>query len=682
MKKSITHLVLLLTLLYGGNLFGQLRVELGDKYFDQFAYKKAIRLYAEAIEKDGAGWTVKAKLADCYYFISKPAKAVELYKEADGGEKQRLKSSQRYRYALCLQSLGQNKQGEAKTQLTLFYQDYTDKDLSNLDFRSVEPTETVAENLSFNSTYSDFGAVVINDTLYFTSSREKPNQRKHNKKLYKWNEQPFLDIYSAELNNHPEIELLIPEDSLKFEINTVAHEAGMTIFKDSIMGKEMMFMYYSGGEVNNNKIVYNKRGVSNLKLMGARRIVNQWVTDSTMNSKLERLNLDNFSVGNPAISPDKKRLFFVTCAPYPEAKGQTDIYYSDINKDGSFKKPVNLSIINTPGRESFPFVASDGTLYFSSDGPQKDSLGLGMLDIYRVRQINKVLNGEAASNIEHLGRPFNSEKDDFAFFIDPTERDDDGRAFGYFTSNRARQDSTGIREDDDIYRAKLKIEKKRIVIGVVSDIKTKDYLEDAIVELIDSEGKILDTLNLNSSGSFKFEIDNDRSFNLRVSKTRYFDRLITVNPSKSSDDNLEYDLELEPYPCDLYKRSRIEFARNSSEIDSISATSLNKLRDFLMSNSEIRIRIESHTDAIGSDVDNLKLSQKRADATEKYLTDAGVDRDQILSAVGLGENCPIHSEAFIKSQPSEMSDDYHRQNRRSKFIIEDCEGYASDCIED
>ena len=71
MKKSMKIvLVGFLLLANSGLLFGQqTRLELGDKYFDQFDYKKAITLY-EGINNSKKTWQIYAKLWDCYYNTS------------------------------------------------------------------------------------------------------------------------------------------------------------------------------------------------------------------------------------------------------------------------------------------------------------------------------------------------------------------------------------------------------------------------------------------------------------------------------------------------------------------------------------------------------------------------------------------------------------------------------------
>ena len=108
------------------------------------------------------------------------------------------------------------------------------------------------------------------------------------------------------------------------------------------------------------------------------------------------------------MSPDNKTLFFVS--DKEGGYGQTDLYKVAINADGSFGEPENLGpAVNTAGREMFPFVSKDNTLYFSSDG----YINLGLLDIYS----SNSLNGDDSDPI-NLGAPYNSGYDDFAYTVD------------------------------------------------------------------------------------------------------------------------------------------------------------------------------------------------------------------------------------------------------------------------
>lgn len=671
MKKSIKIVfVTFLLLANSGLLFGQqLWLELGDKYFDQYAYKKAIKLYEGAMERGINNWEIYAKLGDCYYYTSKTKKALENFEIAIGLNGN-IKPEYRLRYALSLQSIG--KKDKALIELKKY-----NEDIENLGVRPFIKSKDSAENLSINSKYSDFGSFIFNDMMYFSSSRENTaKKRRLNKKVYKWNEQPFLDLYEAVVNKHNNLLVLVPHDKSNIgnTVNTIAHQASVAITND---GKTM---YFSGGTVINNKLEYNKSGTSTLKLQRATLDgSNTWVVTPEDIEAMKVFDLENFSIGNPALSPDNKRLFFSTCAPYSEAKGHTDIYYVDIKDDGSYSEVKSVPGINTNGRESFPFISKDSTLYFSSDGIYKDSLGLGLLDIYKVKNIYKVIETGKADVI-HMEPPFNSDKDDFALFVEDPKNVDDCEFYAYFSSNREDPNAKG---DDDIYRTKLK--RPITIRGTIKDSKTRDFLSDAIVELIDSTGSILDTLQINSTGSFNFKVNCGQSYSLRGSKDRYEDDLKKFT---SLDASKGINLELKPYPClvsinyeGFESINKIEFGFNIDSIGSDAKDTLKKVLDLLLTNRDMKINIESHTDSRGTNESNIELSKRRAENTKAYLIEQGVYESQIENAIGYGEERLCFTDEQIQNMPIEKREAAHKKNRRSHFIIVGCEDNTPDCPE-
>ena len=143
---------------------------------------------------------------------------------------------------------------------------------------------------------------------------------------------------------------------------------------------------------------------------------NKWI-------KVHKMFFNNpkFSYFHPAITPDGKRLYYVT--DDNTGQGGTDIYYVERNQDGSWKNTVNLGQdINTAGNELFP-TFHEGNLFISSNGHP----GLGGLDIFR---LVKGINGEPV--LKNMGYPVNSSKDDFAFSIQGAK--------GFFSSNRNGSD--------------------------------------------------------------------------------------------------------------------------------------------------------------------------------------------------------------------------------------------------
>lgn len=83
------------------------------------------------------------------------------------------------------------------------------------------------------------------------------------------------------------------------------------------------------------------------------------------------------------------------------------------------------------------------------------------------------------------------------------------------------------------------------------------------------------------------------------------------------------------------------FASGKTALLPIAKDKLAKVAEVLQNQSDDkRIVVEGHTDSVGSDDDNLRLSQGRADSVREYLVSQGVKADRI-SAIGKGESTPI-----------------------------------------
>ncbi|NPV12278.1 MAG: OmpA family protein [Ignavibacteria bacterium] len=84
----------------------------------------------------------------------------------------------------------------------------------------------------------------------------------------------------------------------------------------------------------------------------------------------------------------------------------------------------------------------------------------------------------------------------------------------------------------------------------------------------------------------------------------------------------------------------VNFKKNSAEILQESLPVLQQVLEVLKSSSNINIRIEGHTDNVGSAEYNLKLSRERADAVKEFLIKNGIEQNRI-SVIGKGEEFPI-----------------------------------------
>lgn len=104
----------------------------------------------------------------------------------------------------------------------------------------------------------------------------------------------------------------------------------------------------------------------------------------------------------------------------------------------------------------------------------------------------------------------------------------------------------------------------------------------------------------------------------------------------------------------------IYYDLDKADIRPDAAKELDKLVEILVDNPNLRIELGSHTDVRGSDMYNLRLSQRRADSAIEYIISKGIERDR-LQAQGYGE-----TELIIEDATNEAE---HQKNRRTEFKI-------------
>ncbi|HQP77927.1 MAG TPA: OmpA family protein, partial [Saprospiraceae bacterium] len=103
----------------------------------------------------------------------------------------------------------------------------------------------------------------------------------------------------------------------------------------------------------------------------------------------------------------------------------------------------------------------------------------------------------------------------------------------------------------------------------------------------------------------------------------------------------------------------IYFTSGSAELSPVSDAELKVLAAMFFANPDIRVRINGHTDDVGSDEDNIQLSVMRANSVMERLIELGVSAKS-LSAKGFGESVPIGDNTTEAGRKS---------NRRIEFEI-------------
>lgn len=321
----------------------------------------------------------------------------------------------------------------------------------------------------------------------------------------------------------------------------------------------------------------------------------------------------------------------------PGGIGDTDIW--KISVDGnSYGKPENLGPkVNTAGKEGFPFISKNNVLYFASSGKQ----GFGGFDIFKL-DLNK--NGEA----ENLGNGINTKSDDFSFSINDTKK------VGYFSSNR-----DGV---DNIYIA-IPICKLE-VIAMVTDSKTNAVIKGADVVISDTQNNKIANQSSDKEGQTSFTVSCEAEYFITVSKKGYDSKSIPVTGDLK--DEVTVHASLSPIHEMIteteVKLNNIYFEFNKSNITPQGALELDKLVTIMSDYADMNILVRSHTDTKGSQDYNLKLSERRAQATMQYLISKGISKDR-LTAKGMGSSEP---KVDCKSN---CTDEEDAQNRRSEFLI-------------
>ncbi|WP_272152072.1 OmpA family protein [Tenacibaculum aiptasiae] len=647
MNLKNTLLPILLMVVIAG--FGQSK-KVADRYYDEFSYVQSAKLYKALIENKGdSSKHVISRLANSYYNNVETEKAEKWYKKLVSIYKDDLEDRYLFKYAQVLRSNGKYKKSDSIF-LTLASSENNNrkKELKKenylLDYSSNKNVRIGIRNLAINTPFSDFGGMLLNGKSYFTSAVPKGGKRE---RIYKWNNQPFLNIYSAE----EEIQTL--EENVKDTVLTLVRPRLIDVpissdYHEStpIFTKDGKTIYFTRNNVSGKKVGRDKKNTSNLKIYKANFISGFW-----MNVRELPFNGDEYSVGHPALSPDEKTLYFVS--NMPGGFGATDIYKVAILDDDEYGEPINLGeTINTSDKEMFPFVGEDNTLYFSSNG----HLGLGLLDIFQ----SKIKNDSIFSPINNLGYPFNSKRDDFSFFIDETGKK------GFFSSNRKQG-----KGDDDIYSFFIYTDPpicKQSIEGIVTETVNNTPVDGAIVKLFDLQGKVIKEAISDFNGKYVFnDILCDKNYNILASK---LDHKTTGKRKIKIIKGKQTSLDLNLIPLIVGNQiviNPIYFDYNRAIIREDAQYELENIVTVMTNHPEVVIKIESHTDSRGPSDYNRKLSDRRAKSTRDYILSRGIEKNRIISAIGYGEDQLLND--CNDANKRKCTEEEHQKNRRSYFYI-------------
>lgn len=366
----------------------------------------------------------------------------------------------------------------------------------------------------------------------------------------------------------------------------------------------------------------------------------------------------------PSLSADGNTLYYASSRK--GTIGGRDIWRSQRNEKGEWSNPINLgSKINTTADDESPFFHPDGkTLYFMSSGHE----GMGGYDLFVARRSSEG-NWDTPQN---LGYPINTKGNEGALFITL-----DGTT-AYFTKDNLPEDDIEkltSRRQPDIFTfempAALRPTPVTYVKATVKDAVTTKKLANAKIEVIDlNTNEIFSSSKTDASGSFLACLPMGGNYALNVNKEKYFFHSENFELLETSSLHEPYllKIKLQPIPVEGTNEvvvksepivlKNVFFESGSAELKKISLAELNYLKDLLIGNATLKIQINGHTDDVGTDSDNLTLSQNRAKSVQDYLIKEGIAADR-LSYKGFGESQPIDTNDTEAGR---------KNNRRTEFI--------------
>jgi outer membrane protein OmpA-like peptidoglycan-associated protein len=595
-----------------------------DKLFENRSYVRAIELYQEMKPTK----QVLQNLGDAYYYTGKLDEAVQAYKTLFEKKSKGIKQEYAERYSHALKGTGNVK--KADSILNNFTDLKVNTDSLTQQLNKILPHKYIVQEVG-NSEAGDFGASFYKDTIVFASIRSKA------KSNYKWNDEPYLDLYMGQLSEENE---LVDIQPFSEDINTKTHESNASF---TINGEIMFF-----SRTNDRRVEIKGQKIAHVKVFKADLLEGEWE-----NIEVLPFSSDFYSTQHPYLDKNEPKLYF--SSDMSNNNGNFDLYYVEIDKNGTYGKPVNLGEeINTGYREHFPFIDDDGSLYFASDRPD----GYGGLDIYFCR---KREDGSFTPPI-NLGETVNSGRDDFSYYYSKNYEK------GFLSSNRTGNDKLYFLERDDNDRT-------FVIKGAIIDAITKEPLTGTTVTLIDENGEIVEQMLIEDGNGYSFNVLPNTKYQIEGYKPFYITKTEGIETKDEGFVEFDIELQLESYDSaeDLVvtdqesgyvyiQLENIYFDLDKSAIKPQAAQTLNVLVDLLNKYPRMEVQLGAHTDSRNSDSYNLRLSKDRADATMNYLISQGIPQSRLTSK-GYGE-----SEPLVPCGDSCTEDEYSI-NRRCEFLI-------------
>jgi outer membrane protein OmpA-like peptidoglycan-associated protein len=578
------------------------------------------------------------RVAESYRLLHDHAKAATYYEQTLNGNATEFPLA-RYYYAIELRALANY--GLAEKQFNMFLDEHTTEDQYSesarkelLSLRFIQ-TQLTKKDLKFyniqkaneplNTEGANYAPVWLNDnTLLFTSTRIDTASGKSQGHINR--------VYTAAVTDGAtsDVQLLaLPQSGSLHQGVTSLTPDGNTLFltRWTIAGGKKISSIYSSHKTD--------KGWSDPVLL-----------DSLINAT-------GYNAQQPFVMPDGKYLLYAS--DKNGGYGGFDLWYAELDASGKPVRTANMGeVINSVNDEQAPYYhAASGTLVFSANG----RVGMGGYDFFYSK--GSIDKWTAPVN---FGYPVNSVKDDIYFVSRGSARNmlEDV----WLSSDRA---ATCCLE---LFWLK-KIQPKKQVSGQVVSCDDKSPLAGVTVNIIDTiQNKIVYTQTTRGDGNYTFSLDEYQPLKAVATISGYSGGALPFN----TPDDPDADQLINPAICLIKDVPPVETAVvlenvyydfNKATLKPESHAALDKLADMMNAHPDIIVELSAHTDDIGTERYNQRLSEARAKSCVAYLISKGIDKNR-LQAKGYGATQPI---APNKHEDGTDNPEGRQQNRRTEFKV-------------
>jgi hypothetical protein len=495
-------------------------LKLADKSYGEENYLEAIELYENSLKKNPNNQSILLKLGQSYYHMKEYENSILRYNSyMKGGEVLPLQDMFYYaeaqsvlsNYPIALNYYKQCLNGDPDNDLIAkkIWQ------LSNIHYLYEDSASYAIRPVEVNTKFGELSPVPFQNGIVFTSNRKRLSLVD---KVDGKSNTPFYKLYMAlwKQDTSTQSGYVIGKIARFAEMISSKYNTGPVAFYE--FGNKMVFVASADEE--------GAGGDRTLGIYFATQEGQKWKYVSAY-----PFNSDTYSISDVTISEDGTKMYF--SSNMKGGIGGKDIYSSQW-VEGKWTAPSNIGeLVNTSQDEVFPYLHSDGSLYFSSNGHP----GIGELDIFKVERIP---NGY--SEPQNVGYPLNSRYDDFGLSFDSLS------THGYFSSNRR---NGGY--DDDIYEFEMNLQTYPFTINGIVKYKEQQLDDQSPIQLWSNVKIILVDSWLDEPDNRVYEGTTDKEANFSITIPYFSKYFILIIDEKGNEHKASLEIPKNKVENNVYE---------------------------------------------------------------------------------------------------------------------------------